>query len=501
MRVTVDGHVYNVPDDASVDEIDAITKPSQTTPAGPGKAEAFARGAGQGATLGFGDEIGAGVGTVLQKVLPESMGGIDYGKGFLQLYRENRDSFRKDNKAAKDAHLGYYIAGNLAGGAPAAVATGGGGALRLAASSAGLGAASALGESEAQDVGGNLKDAAEGGAAGLLLAGGLRGLGKAVAPLGAVLDKGAVGTARRVLMNSAASLSNKRKLSDDAVREALHSGAITVGGTSEGAASRLEGLRETVGDQYGGIVNELEKAGMVGSSAPALSQQISNAGRGVGDASINPAAPAIYRSAAEQVANKPTIFGPGEATPTRLMLSQQEQMKRSAQGMAKSAYQQMQPGEVGLAHEDVASMLRQSVEDEIARQSPAAGPAVQQLADSFVPVKDRLGRLIEASDVARAGMNRSAKRHAFSLSDIMMASGGMAHGGPLEAGAAGIASHLLRSRGPSTAARLMDMGAQGADFLTGPAVTPAQQRIQAILDILQRRGLPLAGEEAGALTQ
>src|SRR3954466_14781476 len=128
------------------DAIDALLAEDGAQTQEPSKLEALARGGGQGATLGFGDEAGAAVGAALQKVLPESLGGIDYGKSYADLYRENRDVFRRENEAARAAHPVVYGGGEVAGGLPLMGATGAGGsaggaALQGGAQGAGLSSA------------------------------------------------------------------------------------------------------------------------------------------------------------------------------------------------------------------------------------------------------------------------------------------------------------------------------------------------------------------------
>src|SRR6266568_7797816 len=76
----------------SPEEVHALGLESDS---GPSAGEAFGRGAAQGATLGFGDEIQGLVQAVGQKVLPESLGGIDYGKSLKELYRESREAARR----------------------------------------------------------------------------------------------------------------------------------------------------------------------------------------------------------------------------------------------------------------------------------------------------------------------------------------------------------------------------------------------------------------------
>lgn len=492
MRVEVDGQHYDVPDDATPDEIDAITRPA-APPRQVSKTESLLRGAGQGATLGFGDEAQGAVQALGQKILPESLGGGTYGKSLGMLYKESRDAMRRENVAAKTANPWFYGLGQVAGGAPLALATGGGGVAQLIGTSAALGGAAGLGESTADTLGGQAWDATKGAAIGAAIPTVVAGLGKAVPVAASALRGGAIGTARRVLVNKTGSLSAAKALPEEAVQEVLDSGVIKPLGTSAGAATRLQDLRETVGNQYAQIVDALEKAGVTGPDAQALAQQYAAKATATAANTMNPSVPGVFTTAAEQVAAKPTTGG-------RLALSQGEQLKRSLQGMAKSAYQQRQPAELGQAQEAAASMMRQAVEDEVAKQAPGAGPVAQEAAAAFEPVKERLSRLIAAGKVADVGMDRAANRHAFGLRDALAASGGMAHGGPIGAVGGGIASHLIGSRGASTAATAMNAGANAMDWLSGPALTPAQARIQALIEALRTRALPLAAEEAGGRT-
>lgn len=103
---------------ADVQEPGAAAAPSGS---GPSRAEAFFRGAGQGATLGLGDEINGLVQALGERYLPESMGGGGpqaQARTFGDLYRGNRDAFRRDNASAETAHGGAYLGGNILGGLP-----------------------------------------------------------------------------------------------------------------------------------------------------------------------------------------------------------------------------------------------------------------------------------------------------------------------------------------------------------------------------------------------
>lgn len=170
----------------------------------PGELEALGRGAVQGATLGFGDELWGGL-RAIGDSLPAALGGDEGGAGLIdgwgERYRRNRDEVRSNNRAAEDAHGNYYLAGNVLGGLALPIPGGaarsgamagvkalralgasrraalmGGRLLSTTGIGAGLGSAAGLGASEADTFIGNLGDAARGGAfgaAGGLVAGGL----------------------------------------------------------------------------------------------------------------------------------------------------------------------------------------------------------------------------------------------------------------------------------------------------------------------------------------
>jgi hypothetical protein len=148
------------------------------------KWESFLRGAGQGVTFGFEDEIRGGI-----------LGGFDAlttDQSFGDAYTTRRDEIRALNEAAREANAGAYFGGELVGGIASGVAaaplTGGasfaGGAARMAGTLGAQGAVAGLGYSEADTAGGMAKDAAIGGAIGGGLgtgaAYGMRALGRAV---------------------------------------------------------------------------------------------------------------------------------------------------------------------------------------------------------------------------------------------------------------------------------------------------------------------------------
>lgn len=158
----------------------------------PSGTEAVLRGAAQGASAGFVDELG-GVGAAIGDAAWNLFGkgkGDDRTFKPTEAYREGRNEYRVDDKAAEAAHPVKFGAANIAGSLATIPLTGaGGGAAKIIGRGAAEGAAYAAGGSEAdltkgegrqllEDTG---KGALFGGAAaagGELAAAGLKKLGK-----------------------------------------------------------------------------------------------------------------------------------------------------------------------------------------------------------------------------------------------------------------------------------------------------------------------------------
>ena len=176
----------NAPDDATPEQvqskINAIKSGWQAEPAKPSvsQAETFGRGALQGATLGYGDEIFAAL-----KHGPMHIPGTPEAEQWQKNYDETLAGTRQANARAQEVNPGVYFGGNLAGGLATApllpVARGATVARDIGAgiaTGAGYGAAAGFGASEggfAERLVGAAKGAAAGGIAGGGLTAGLRG--------------------------------------------------------------------------------------------------------------------------------------------------------------------------------------------------------------------------------------------------------------------------------------------------------------------------------------
>lgn len=284
----------------------------------PSTGEAIGRASVQGATAGFGDELNAlvqampdaarwlnpaGFVTGPLKPLAEAFSDtpasqreaaaevdaerdakLSFGdklRRAVESYRQNRDTDRAGNKAAKVAHPWAYGVTNFVSGIPLALAAPGGqakGIGQMAAAGALQGGVSGAGGSEADltkgDLGGFAFDTGIGAGAGAALGAGLGLLGRALKPAmsrGAeLLERLGITQGRKVLTGGTKSISQAAAVSDPAVERALREGAIKPLGTTAGASERLDVLREAAGQEYAQVVKALEDAGVAGPAKDAL---------------------------------------------------------------------------------------------------------------------------------------------------------------------------------------------------------------------------------------
>lgn len=176
----------------SADELASLV-PAKVAPERiPGIIESLVRGAEQGLTFGFGDEINAALEATLK-------GGQS---DWLDRYRTSRDQSRALFEAGEDAHPLVSFIGNIGGGLiPAALTAGAStagtaGAIAKNAVSTGIktgaayGALSGLGSSEADLTKGEIKDAAKDVGAGTVVGGALGGaIGAAANKYGPALEE------------------------------------------------------------------------------------------------------------------------------------------------------------------------------------------------------------------------------------------------------------------------------------------------------------------------
>lgn len=216
-------------------EMAAASKP------GPGAVESFGRGVGQGGTLGFGDEIAAGLDTAVSKVpgLRDVAQWLEPGRKLSPLndpnvtYEQRRTEHRNVNAEAQQANPVAYGGGELAGAVATSVIPGvaparGAGLAAMAGKAALVGGANALGNSEADLTKGEFGQAAIDTGTGAAISG---------------LTAGVLGAAGRKLTGGA----EKRSLGQlqDELTRSDQSGSVSQG-LRKKVASDLEDIRNTL---------------------------------------------------------------------------------------------------------------------------------------------------------------------------------------------------------------------------------------------------------------
>lgn len=356
-------------------------------------------------------------------------------EGYGKRYKRELAAAEAQRKKEEDSQSGVpYQAAKFAAGIPAAIASGGLG---------GMAALTGL-SSAAQAPEGKELSTGMGSAAGTFL------LGKAADAAAPYLVEKGTNMGRRAINAISSRLSAKPGTSDAAVQAAAKVGAFVPFGTTKGIESRLENATNLVGKSYGEILEKLEAAGVKGPEAIALAKEISTKGL---DAFRNTALDPVlnvYQRAADAI---PKTLQSGQKT---LELTQAENIKRAQQSMAN--YKDFKYTPMELAQKDVAATVREANEQAIAASTAPGSPLnpspeVQALAAKFKPVKEELGKLIEARDAANIGAARSMGRSSASLPVKISAAHALVSGNPY-ALAVPVAAGLLSRTGNQTGAAL-----------------------------------------------
>ncbi len=239
----------------------------------PGSIEAVARGAAQGATLGFADEIAGGIGSMAEGLAdltkPEFYEGKVKQRSMADAYREKRDAYRADDELAKEGHKGAFIGSELVGAAATAPFMGPTRSIGQAVlAGAKMGAASGLGGSKADltegDIGGAAADTAIGAGIGGLAGAGAYGLTKGI-------SRGV----QEVRQRFGGESSKVKAAAENVAREvASHADDPSLIGRNETVRTSTEKARELVKEWSGmlGEPFELRPSQVTGDRAAALAE-------------------------------------------------------------------------------------------------------------------------------------------------------------------------------------------------------------------------------------
>lgn len=304
---------------------------------------------------------------------------------------------------------------------------------------------------------------------------------------------------RKVLTGNSAPMGTRKPLSEGAIRAAYDTKAIGPLTTVEKAAERLGVTREAIGQKYGDIIEALEARGVKGPNAILLARKLAAEADTIEVQSLGSPAPGMYRDVSLELQGlRQGMHGPTAGVPKvnpapfadkRLALSQAEAMKRTLQRAAKGEYVKEGPQSLsGEAKTDLASIMRQAVEDAVEQQ---AGQAPAEAA-AFVPVKRQLGAIIEASTAADRAAARAANRQTFGLGSKVMGAGALASGNLPAAIGTMIASKVLRDRGPSLVGYSAHKAANVLERPLLKAASKAQRsltpEIEALVNYLRSQG-------------
>jgi hypothetical protein len=230
------------------DDIEHVGVSNQDVPP-PSGGEAFARGLSQGATFGFGDELGGGLYAIKDAATKMSLSDL------VKDYIKNRNEIRANDEKAQKAHPWLYGGGEVTGGVGTLLVPGMGAANTLKGAT-GLGALYGFGKSNAElsDPLNVAIDTAKGagfGAAGY-------GAGKLVSNLLPTSKNLGEFAEREAAKHLRPTPTMARDLGPEGLRavgrEALDSGAIEFGAKAENTAANLADLLQEVGQVKGDIV-------------------------------------------------------------------------------------------------------------------------------------------------------------------------------------------------------------------------------------------------------
>lgn len=431
--------------------------------AAPSFWDAVGLGAAQGATAGFADEINGGVQALGNKILPESLGG-----GRSDTYEQERDAFRNENNAARKEHPYAYGGGEIAGGLPAAVATGSAGAAsnRILLAS-GLGSAAGTGHSESGDLAGIYKDATLGGVIGAAT----QGAGEAVGAGMSAAKQSLSDSAALKYFNAAhpsirdyklvggkeAAIAVGKRLKDE--------GVVGFGSNAEGIAKAIKPKLQEGYNELDAVHNALTEQGgpqHLGQIKAELKNDVLPGWRaGNLDAGRNSAESAIDKLGTHSANGNEISFN---------------DLRMEKSGLGKSAkFNSVGEAENSAAKQDVYGALSRSIEKRAQQVSP-------ELADRLKAANLRVSQLSDAQRIAVDSALKEAREKGVDITDALLTvAGAMAGGGPI-GGVAAVGRHMLRGRMSSMSAKSLDvlsglMGASGTGVKAATAGAEASERI------------------------
>ncbi len=428
------------------------TKFAKTPADKPGAVTSAVRGAAQGLSLGFGDEIQGLMEAGGQAVGIKGLGANNFDQSFQKpklsldelrdAYIQARDEARGADKAAKEANPGSYFTGELVGGfagakklptpkvqnLKSAVGTG-----------MAYGGATGLGNSEADTVLGMAADTAVGlgiGAAGGAAA---HGAGKAI-DAGRSLAGRAGSKLKDLAEKSAVNATGATgkqasNFSDDAGRELLDSKIVRFGDSQEKIAERAASAVKSAEGKISSSLEKLENAGVKVDSNDIYGSIRSKIKELKGD----PSNADVVRGLEAELDN--IILAADELGTTDVGIKFAEQIKR---GYNRKAGNWVDP-EKGQIGKELYQTYRRGVEDAAKRADPATAAV-------FEEGKRAYGLMAPIKEAAERRAATTAQSPAGGLLDLGGMVGGFQAAGPIGGVVAPIARRVVAPRIASTVA-------------------------------------------------
>lgn len=228
------------------------------------KKESFARGAAQGASMGFSDEITGGLEAMWEKAKGNP---VEFGN----LYKQYRDESRKNYDDAKKANPGTYTTGEIGAGVATAFVPGmaiakGAKLANVVGKSAMIGGAAGVGNSEKE----NIDDVVIDGVKGAAIGGALGGVATVAAPyVGKLANKAGEkmkGSAERYAARAlGAERATVKKIGADKIQEvgrhALDEGILSPLASTDDMIARNEAVKASGAGKMKEVYNQIDEAG------------------------------------------------------------------------------------------------------------------------------------------------------------------------------------------------------------------------------------------------
>lgn len=334
-----------------------------------GGTESLLRGAAQGASLGFADEITGGIESLFTD----------------KTYEQARDESRSNYDRAKQANPGTYATGEIGAGIGTAFIPGlniakGASLAKAAGQAALLGGATGAGYSEANDIGGLASDTALGAGVGGVVGGAAQKLAPLVGKGFNAAGKKLGGYAEDLAVNATGATGvQASKFSDDAGRQLLDRGLVRFGDTPEKIAERTGGAMNKAASSIDEALTGLDDQGVTAS----VDNIVANLRQEIDNLKLDPSQ-AGYRKKLEGIVED--IMSTGR---TNVPISAAEKTKR---GFNKQAGNWMDP-EAGRA----GKQAYLSYMDEVERAAQSNNP---ELASKFQEGKETFGLLAPIEEAA-----------------------------------------------------------------------------------------------------